>query len=331
MSEYTVKIILLIFGFIAAVIAIFGDTWNKEKKRLTKLGVALLISIFCSLMFGVWQEYQTKVKEEKLKAEATNILLRELAPVQAYLDSMIRKPRQKTKELLSTVDTSVDEVEAKFNRYQHLLEPDAIKKGEELLVSLKCLVLEVEKFNGSTSQIAVLIEQAYLADISFTDALFNEVTDNNIKESYNKKLGELCLAISGQPPLSKTKLAPISGIEILIINHTLKELQLEQKGAFIIFDPSIKDQNEILLSGDVVFRKKGVNEDIKLIPIKSENIALTASIHNSYLLNSYLDENNLDLQICFKFGGHILAKKVKFIRSELQNPIFLRLTRLDMP
>lgn len=333
MDGYLIRIIILLFSFVGAFIALFGDTWNKDKKRLTKLGLALLIPMIGVLSFGIWSEIQTEVRANKVKKEAAVTLLEELAPIQAYLDSMIRNPREVPKELLATIPVSLGEVEAKFNRHQHLFGADTIKAGEDLLVPLKCIVLEVERFKGTDSRLAILIDQAHMSVISFVDFLFSEIkggASEGIEESYDNKLEDLCLAWSGEKPLGNTNTA-IPEIKILITNHTLKELSLERKGAFVIFDTSAGDEPNALLSGNVIFDKKDSKADNNPIIIKSETITIRASIQNSHLANSYLNEGNLDLQIYFKFGDYIFPKNVKFTRSDLEKLMYLRLTRLHIP
>ena len=69
--EISINIILLLLGFIGAIIAIGGDTWLEGNqtffKRITLRGWLSIIILFLTLSLGTFKEIDTEIKEKELK------------------------------------------------------------------------------------------------------------------------------------------------------------------------------------------------------------------------------------------------------------------------
>jgi hypothetical protein len=97
-----VNISLLLFGFIATLIAFFGDTLKKNDgiTKITKRGVVSLTCLFLSLILGVYRETITKRNSESEKAKKLE------------LETHIKKTSEELRDANETIASLKDDLEA---------------------------------------------------------------------------------------------------------------------------------------------------------------------------------------------------------------------------
>lgn len=335
----------LLIDFGPALLALTGTLLatvldrDEDGKRLSRGEIAGLI--VAAVAFSIATASQINARSLRADAETARLdrttlaaesLVSEMTGLYDFLTLAVFYPEVRDgKTFPFSVEASVTAMHDRIGRHQGHLPPAAVQGAEQMLTKLtilKLMVTDPEISPGGNPRLLLQLFAALLAISDFAEVLGNDLPF--IED--NKPLSSTLSRFPSQEDLNQ--LAPhFPKIEIVLTNHAHEAIFLDSTGTALLLSLSDVRQPDVLAGIPMKVEAQGPAPEIDgSIRLDGSGLhRLHCSIDRSLLLHKYLERGGMTLQLVFGFGEHRVAKNVTLEASELKSPVFMRVTKLDIP